>query len=201
MNSIDQINLKLPSIETEHLLIRQFQMQDLNAIHDVLDSQLGDANPIEVRKKWLEWSVLNYQHLEELYQIPSGDRAVVLKQTGECIGACGFAPNIIPYGLLPAFQPPVETPENALLSIEWGLYYALSPLHQRNGYATEASRALIDYAFTQLRLRRIVATTTHENKASRAVMERLGMQIHTNPYSQPGWFQVVGILDNPYKAK
>jgi [ribosomal protein S5]-alanine N-acetyltransferase len=198
MNSIDQVNLNMPVIETGRLLIRPFQMDDLEAVHAVLDHQLGDGESLEVRRRWLEWSLLNYHHLNWLNQIPSGDRAVVLKDTGELIGACGLAPNILPYGLLPAFQPPAETPETAQFTVEWGLYYALSPKHQGKGYATEAAQALIDYTFRQLRLHRIVATTTYENLASIAVMKRLAMHIHTNPYTQPGWFQVAGILDNPY---
>jgi [ribosomal protein S5]-alanine N-acetyltransferase len=200
MNSIDHIELRMPLLETDRLLIRPFDMEDLEAIHDILDRQLGDGESIDVRRRWLEWSLLNYEHLNWLNQTPSGDRAVVIKQTGELIGACGFAPNMIPYGLLPAFQPPAETLENALFTIEWGLYYALSPQQQGKGYATEAARALSNYAFRQLRLRRVVATTIQENRASRAVMERLGMQIHVNPYSQPNWFQVVGILENPFTS-
>src|SRR5205085_7665200 len=79
---------------------------------------------------------------------------------------------------------------------EFGLYYALSPAYQRQGYATEATRALIDYAFTQLALKRIVATTTNENVASIAVMRKVGMRIEKNPYPDPPWFQVVGVLEN-----
>jgi [ribosomal protein S5]-alanine N-acetyltransferase len=81
-------------------------------------------------------------------------------------------------------------------SPEIGLFYALSPAHQRQGYATEASQALIDYAFTQLQLKRMVATTTYENVASIAVMRKVGMRIEKNPSPDPPWFQVVGILEN-----
>ncbi|MFL5588380.1 MAG: GNAT family N-acetyltransferase, partial [Ktedonobacteraceae bacterium] len=83
-----------------------------------------------------------------------------------------------------------------LNSPEFGLFYAFSPAYQRQGYATEATRALIEFAFTQLNLRRIVATTTYENAASMAVMRKVGMQIEKNPYPDPSWFQVVGFLEN-----
>jgi [ribosomal protein S5]-alanine N-acetyltransferase len=200
VNSINEINLVIPVLETARLTIRPFIEDDLPAIHDILDHQLGDGETYETRQRWLEWTLLNYNHLAWLHQVPSGDRAIVIKNTGELIGACGLAPNTIPYGLLPDFQPPVETPENALLTIEWGLYYALSPKHQQRGYATEASQALLDYGFRQLRLRRIVATTARENLASQAVMKRLHMQIYTNPFAEPGWFQVAGIIENPYRS-
>lgn len=44
-----------------------------------------------------------------------------------------------------------------------------------NGYATEAARAALDYAFTVLKLDEVVAITTAANVQSRRVMERLGM--------------------------
>ena len=53
-----------------------------------------------------------------------------------------------------------------------------------------------DYAFGQLNLRRIVATTTYDNAASMGVMRKLGMRIEKNPYEEPRWFQVVGILEH-----
>jgi RimJ/RimL family protein N-acetyltransferase len=44
------------------------------------------------------------------------------------------------------------------------------------GYATEASRAALDYGFGALGLTEIVATTVPANRRSRRVMERLGMK-------------------------
>jgi RimJ/RimL family protein N-acetyltransferase len=71
----------------------------------------------------------------------------------------------------------------------------VDPAHRRRGYAREAARALIDHAFDQLRLRRVVATTSHDNTASQAVMRSLGMRIEHNPLPEPAWFQVVGVLE------
>jgi RimJ/RimL family protein N-acetyltransferase len=47
--------------------------------------------------------------------------------------------------------------------------------HWRKGYATEAARAAVGYAFETLRLTEIVSFTVPANHRSRAVMERLGM--------------------------
>jgi RimJ/RimL family protein N-acetyltransferase len=55
---------------------------------------------------------------------------------------------------------------------------------------------MIAYGFEQLRLRRIVATTEHDNARSISVMRRLGMRLERNPRPEPAWFQTVGILDN-----
>jgi len=54
--------------------------------------------------------------------------------------------------------------------------WAISSVHQGRGYATEAARALMDFAFSTLRCHRMVATCQPENVASWRVMEKLGMR-------------------------
>ena len=73
---------------------------------------------------------------------------------------------------------------------------ATIPGYRARRWVVEATQALINYAFTQLQLKRIVATTTYENVASMGVMRKVGMRIEKNPYPDPPWFQVVGILEN-----
>ena len=192
----------MPILETDRLLIRPFALADLDAIHEILDVELGaadvgdaGANQYEQRREWLQWTVMSYAELAKLYQPPYGDRAVMIKDTRQLIGACGYAPCLFPFGQLPAYGLDPTAP--GLNSTEFGLYYAISPAQQRRGYAAEATQALIDYAFTELRLRRIVATTTYDNAGSMGVMRRLGMRLERNPYPDPPWLQVVGILDHP----
>src|SRR5947209_7601162 len=189
---------RVPPLETQRLLIKPFTMDDLDDIHQILDRDLMTADlgtegthTRQERERWLQWTLMSYEELAKLNQPPYGDRAVVLKQTQHVIGACGFVPCFAPFGQLPSFT---SASQNAVVhfnSPEFGLFYALSPAYQRQGYATEATQALIDYAFTQLLLKRIVATTTYENVASMGVMRNVGMRIEKNPYPDPPWFQVV----------
>src|ERR1700686_1450158 len=122
---------------------------------------------------------------------------MVLRQTGQLIGICGFAPCLGPYGQLLAPARTDEDPAADLHSMEIGLYWAVSRAPRRRGFATEGARGLIDFAFGRLRLARIVATTTFENAASIGVMGKLGMRIEHNRHPNPPWFQVVGVLDHP----
>jgi ribosomal-protein-alanine N-acetyltransferase len=46
-------------------------------------------------------------------------------------------------------------------------------------------------------VKRVVATTTYENAASVRVMRKLGMRVERNPFPDPPWLQVVGLLENP----
>jgi RimJ/RimL family protein N-acetyltransferase len=193
--------MRVPILRTARLVIRPFEPNDLDAIHRILDRELSAADfgtegvkTRDERREWVKWSIMNYEQLAQLNQPPYGDRAVVVKDTGELIGACGFVPCLAPFDQLPSRPAAHET--RRLFRTEFGLYYAISPAHQRCGYATEVTRALIEYALNELRLHRIVATTTHDNTVSIAVMRKLGMRIERNPDPDPPWFQVVGILES-----
>ncbi|MBZ0289253.1 MAG: GNAT family N-acetyltransferase [Anaerolineae bacterium] len=196
--------MSIPVLETERLLIRPFTMDDLPDIQQVYsDAGWVDANTsieaqISERRSWLEWTVRNYGALANLYQPPYGDRAIELKQTGAMIGAVGLVPGLAPFGLLPYYQNlgGEYANGNTMRNFpEVGLFWALKRGYQGSGYATEAARALSDFAFRNLYLRRILAWTDYENEDSMAVMRRLGMTIERNPGSEPEWFQIVGILE------
>ena len=56
------------------------------------------------------------------------------------------------------------------------LGYWLAEPHWGKGYVSEATRAIIDWAFQQPSIYRVYATTDVENVASRRVLEKVGMQ-------------------------
>ena len=160
----------MPPLETARLVIRPFVMADLDALHQIVDVELSEADfgtegaqSLDERREWLEWATLNYDQLAKMYQPPYGDRAIVLKQTGQLIGAIGYVPCMMPFGQLPAFAAGLDEATRRLATCELGLYYALAPAHQRQGYTSEAAAAMVEYAFQSMRLRRVVATTTYDN--------------------------------------
>ncbi len=187
-------------IETSRLIIRAFQPDDLYAIHRILDLTLGDGSKIadeaalSERREWLVWSRLSAEWLPKMFQPPYGDRAVVLKSTNVVIGAVGFVPCLDVFEQIPGLGR--GGPPDACRVAEVGLFWAIDPDQQRQGYATEAAQALIDFAFQQLRVKRLIATTEYSNAASIGVMRKLGMTIARNPLPEPLWLQVVGILPN-----
>ena len=197
----------MTTIQTERLVLRAFKLEDLDAIFQLLDVDSGDVamdKPAAVaearaeRRRWLEWSILNYDALDRLHQPPYGDRAIVLRTGGDLIGACGFAPVLLPFGQLPGWRSAPALPARpARNTNEMGLYWEIAAQHRRQGYAAEAGAALIRYAFTELNLQRIVATTTYDNAASIGVMRKLGMTIEHNPLPEPPWMQIVGVKPNP----
>jgi [ribosomal protein S5]-alanine N-acetyltransferase len=192
------LNDNIPfELESERLRIRPFHTEDLTRIHDILNQAFESETTLDNRRSWLNWSIHNYRELASLYQPPYGDYALVLKATDELIGSVGLVQCIGPFDVLPYYQAQSSHEPTGLATTEMGLFWAIDPAHQHRGYATEGARLLIRYAFENLWLKRIIATTEFDNEASIGVMRRLEMTIERNPYNEPFWFQVVGILENP----
>ncbi len=85
--------------------------------------------------------------------------AAIEKSTGEFLGWFHFRP--------PGGSPPDEAE----------LGYRLKRSAWGKGYATEGSRALIHKGFTELGVRRVVASAMAVNSASRRVMEKAGLKL------------------------
>jgi RimJ/RimL family protein N-acetyltransferase len=189
------------SLTTPRLLIRPFTLDDLPAVHQMLDLDPARNDPgsygsltLEQRSDWLCWTILSYAQLAWLHQPPTYDLAIELRATGALIGACGFAPCLAEFGQLPSLAD-----GDKLYGLTWpevGLYWEIVSGQRRRSFATEAGQALIDYGFQQLKLRRIVAMTRDDNLASIGVMRKLGMTVEHNMLPDPPWLQVVGLIES-----
>jgi RimJ/RimL family protein N-acetyltransferase len=187
-------------LESERLRIRPFHEEDLEWIHSILndgfgrDPQRNEPEALAERLSWLRWQIASYEWLAKMHQPPYGDRAIVLKHNNELIGAIGYVP------LYNAFEQIPELRHNPAhldrYQTEFGLFWVISSAHQNQGYATEAGRVMIDHAFSQLNLRRILACTEYDNLASQGVMRKLGMTLLRNPSPDPPWLQIVGLLEH-----
>lgn len=190
---------EIPILESERLRIRPFLPADLPYLFAIkqsigwVDAEKTAEQQLLAEADYLEWCVRNERQLAQLGQPPYGDRAVVLKGSGQLIGSVGLVPCVDVYGQLPG----LGGQANALATAEVGLLWLIDGAHQGHGYASEAAQTLIDYAFGDMRLQRLIATTEYDNLASQAVMRKLGMTIEHNPFPDPPWLQVVGILPNP----
>jgi RimJ/RimL family protein N-acetyltransferase len=101
------------------------------------------------------------QHYETFGYAPC---AVETKNMQEFIGFVGL--NHPPFGI-PNFQP------RGMPIVEIG--WRLSSHHWGKGYATEAAKAVLRYAFTELNLSEIISFTVTANTKSRRVMEKIGL--------------------------
>ena len=141
--------------ETERLILRKFNETDVDAVY----AMRSDADLM----RFIREPQTNHAEAESWINLVSsrwetekiGFCAVVEKSSQRFAGWCGL------WRLK-------ETSE-----IEVG--YALVKEFRGRGYAVEASEAFVKYGFEQLNLKEIVAVARAENRASRRVMERLGM--------------------------
>ncbi len=145
-------------LETERLILRRLVPEDLDALFDLYREE-------EIRRYYPE-GVLNYdQTKEELEWFLNGHPrfpelglwATVNKETGEFMGRCGLLPWKI--------EERQEVEVAFLLGKKfWG-----------QGFATEAALAIVQYAFENLDLSRLICLIDPENSASVKVAERIGM--------------------------
>ncbi|MBT8301112.1 MAG: GNAT family N-acetyltransferase [Maribacter sp.] len=143
-------------IETERLLLREITLDDKEALfklHSDPEVQKYTGEPvvksIEEIKKAIETRIIHYK------EYGFGRWATILKSGKQFIGWAGLA-------YLPEFD-------------EIDLGYRFLPEYWGLGIATEASRAILNYGFDSLKLKKIVAIAMKENKASIRVMEKAGM--------------------------
>lgn len=140
------------SLDTPRLHIRPLQIHDVHAVH----AYTGDAHVME----YVPPHAMSWQQTHDFVAAQQGSDAhafaIVQQPQQLLIGHIIFHPWVAP-----------QTYE-----IGWVIH----PDHQRCGYATEAARAVLHYAFTELRAHRIIATCQPENPPSYRVMEKLGMR-------------------------
>ncbi len=143
-------------LETVRLYLEPVTAKDSPVLHTILTDKFvrrylcdGQILPISQTTEILE-TVLDTFNSKDY-----GLWLVYVKQTSELIGIAGL------YSFFSEPQPQ--------------LLYALLPPYQKKGYATEASRSIIDYAFRKLGYTYLHASCDKPTTASVAVMKRLGM--------------------------
>ena len=177
----------MDTLDTVRLNIRPFTMDDLTEAHQLLDDDLQWAGPsvsLEQRQERLQRdvSLATWADTRGIY----GYRAVISRATNEIIGICGLLPILWSPHMQALFWPqlfgePLVADAYRYASVELEVGYGISSRHRREGYASEAVNALLTYAFQELEIRRIFASTNRSNTGSIGVMRRIGMHIAINP--------------------
>lgn len=149
-------------LETERLILRTWEEADIEPMAAIdQDLKVCEFLPglgsLERTREAIAFVKSHYaKHGFSVY-------AVELKSTHALIGFVGLS--------IPRF----DAPFTPCVEIGW----RLSSAHWRQGYATEAAKAVLNYAFMTLGLDEIVSFTVPANQASRRVMEKIGL--HYSP--------------------
>ena len=149
-----------PTVFTERLVLRPFTEADVEPYTAVLQTPEvraslhlpDDIGPIDAWQQMAGW-------LGQWELRGTGQWAVVERQSGAFVGRAGL------------HWPP--RPDWPGVEIGWTLH----PDHWGRGYATEAGRASVDYAFHVLPRDEVFSTILPENARSAAVAQRLGFTL------------------------
>jgi RimJ/RimL family protein N-acetyltransferase len=147
-------------IHTERLLLRPFEESDLHALHTIHSDEEVVRYLYHDARSFDEVRALLARKTASVAVGGEGDRlnaAVILRDTGELVADVSL-------WLLSEGHKQGE------------LGFVVHPEHQRRGYATEAARPLLDFAFDTMGLHRVIGRTEARNIASARVLEKLGMR-------------------------
>lgn len=144
-------------LETERLTLRLFQPEDAPAVQRLAGAYEIALNTLSIPHPYpdgaaAEWIAHSEKAFEEGKML---NFAIVVRETGELAGSVGL----------------ILKPEHDKAEIG----YWIGVPYWNRGYATEASRALIDYGFSEWNLNRIDAGHFGRNPSSGRVMQKLGM--------------------------
>lgn len=147
--------IKLPVLETEHLILRHYQQSDLSAYYEMMADPdvtryLFSGKPMSKHDAWRSMATMAGHWMLNGY----GQWALEEKSSGQFVGRAGL--------IKPEGWPAIEAGW-VLHKSAWG-----------KGYATEAGRAIIGYGFEDLDQERIISMIQPDNMPSIKVAERLG---------------------------
>lgn len=160
-------------IETDNLIVRPFLISDAKdaayySQQPKVSYWMSDMvlhNESEAIS-WIYWLNEKYNTKEPFIVL-----AIEHKVEHKCIGVVGVH-------------------AKAEIDNEVELLYGISDSYQGNGYATEASKALMHWVFKNTELKNLTAIVKPENIPSKAVIEKLGFEcVDTKviPYDSQMW--------------
>jgi RimJ/RimL family protein N-acetyltransferase len=151
-------------METERLLLRPFTGDDLTALH-AIHSDEGVARWLYNEPRTLEGTRELLAHKVAASSLRAEGEwlsaAVVLRESDELVADVS---------LLWASE----------IHRQGELGFLVHPLHHGKGYATEASRPVLGFAFETLGLHRVVGRLEQRNTPSARVLEKLGMRLQAH---------------------
>ena len=168
-------------IETERLILRPLELSDAVGMFEM------DANPIVHKYLWntptqnIEETITLIENVKNQYIFNNiGRFATILKETNELIGWTGikFVTDHIENGNTNFY--------------DYG--YRLNEKFWNKGYATEATKAWLDYGFNQMKIDKMNAYTHSENGASNHVLQKVGFHFMEDYHDTDGvlwkWWQL-----------
>lgn len=159
MKSVFKIKPKQIIMQTERLFLREMNNDDYDALYQVLaDPSLTQYYPYIFDKTRIKgWIEVNLKR----YKVNGfGLWAVCLKENGKMIGDCGLTLQKIDDEILPEIG------------------YHIRGDCQRKGYAKEAAKAVLEWAFKNTDYQSLYSYCKYTNTASIKTAEAIGMHFY-----------------------
>lgn len=157
-------------LQTERLIVRTWSFEDFSAacelwgdpkVMELIDSR-GGLDEDEVRKKLEEEVQTQRDHGVQYW-------ALISKEMHTIVGCCGLRPHDADEGV-------------------YELGFHICRKHWGKGYAQEAARGVIDYAFSLLQAKKLFAGHHPENAVSKRILKKLGFRYLKDHYYEPTGF-------------
>ena len=168
--------------ETERLLLRAPRESDLELIADLwtdptVTKHMGGPRDRQV----IVDSFREYVRSPDAFVLSENERwwSILERTSGDFIGLCDFE------------SKDIEGTE------EMEVGYYLLPDHWGRGYATEAARLVVEYAFSDLRLASVIAIIDPRNQRSASVARKLGMELEREVLRSDGVMRQVWRVSAP----
>ena len=143
----------IPVLETARLALRAPRLEDAKAVATLINDRRIAENTARIPHPY---ALADAEQFIASVNKKDGEVSFLITLAdGAIIGGCGV-------GKLFGTDPEIG--------------YWLGVAHWGKGYATEAARAVIDHAFTELRFDKLEAGARVSNPASRRVLEKCGFQ-------------------------
>jgi len=149
---------EFPTLQTERLILRAFQMDDAPAVNKYVSEKAIAATTLNIPHPYTlemadEWIGTHKEAFENGQAVRF---AITLGDSGNLLGAIGLE--------ITAAHERAE------------IGYWIGKPHWGKGYCTEAALAVLQYGLDSLGLERIFATHFRKNSASGRVMQKAGMK-------------------------
>lgn len=139
-------------VKTERLLIRDFMLEDWEAVFEYTSDKTV--------MKYIPEGVFSEEDTQDFIKKNTGATAqkfpVILEKESRLIGHMVF--------------------HQCFGDHTYEIGWVFNPKYYNKGYASEAAYALLKYGFEELKVHRIIATCQPENPPSYRVMEKIGMR-------------------------
>lgn len=165
-------------LETERLALRRFTLDDAEFAHALVNDPawiqyIGDRNvrSLEDARGYLAKGPMS------MYEKTGfGMWVVTLRDTGQAIGTCGLIKR------------------DSLEDVDIG--FAFLPQFRGQGYAGESAKAVLEYGWSSVGLKRIVAIVSPANQPSIRILERLGLRFE-RMITMPGETEEIFLYATP----